>query len=84
MCVCVCVCVCVLRAWSLPSGRYTYGVHLTASRIDWDSEQFFIVVFGLAVPALREICHKGSQPRRGLCHLNLHCIHLYNEGPLLS
>lgn len=55
------VCVCVWRAWSLPSGRYTYGVQLVANQIDWDSEQTC-----LTVPTLRDFCH-----------LNFHCVSLY-------
>ena len=40
---------------------------MAASEIHWDSKETFC----LALPTLREISHKGSQPIRVLCHLNL-------------
>ena len=60
---------CVLRAWSLLSR----GIHMAASEIHWDSKETFC----LALPTLREISHKGSQPIRVLCHLNLLFTFLY-------
>ena len=46
---------------------------MATSEIHWDSKETFC----LALPTLREISHKGSQPIRVLCHLNLLFTFLY-------
>ena len=58
------------------SGSCITGVHLRVSWIDWGSEtqSHKHHSFCPAVPALRGICHKGSQSVRGFCHLNLHWL----------
>lgn len=43
---------------SLLSKRHTFGVHLAASWIDWNSE----LAFCPAVPALKDVRHKGPTP----------------------
>lgn len=52
------------------------GYNLVANQMDWNSETQSHNQYSLypAVPALRGVCHKGSQSVRGLWHLNLHCF----------